>query len=589
MSDNGMTGGGSGNAGKPLGQLPDGTPMKFYNAGMKGLKGSADEGGVRVPFFVRWDGQFEPGRDIDTIAAHIDILPTLAALAGAKLPEDQVEGRSLLPAPRRGQSRLAGPLPLHPQGPLEDRLPSPTTTSGRASPSATSASASSATASTTWSKDPGQTETDIAADHPEVVAEMREAYDAFWKEDPPAHGQRRRPHVHDPPLPRPLHQTDGGGRHPRLGTAPILVEGGFHPAPMSHSDWDAIIVGAGPAGSTCAALLAASGLRILVFEKSKFPRGKVCGDCLNPSCHPILDKLGVARDIECADHATARSVLFVSGSSKPTRIELPIPEVVIARSGLDHLLAQRALANGAEISFESPVERVEQNQSRWRVFSGGVTYSARYLIAADGRNSTVARLLGILPPGKRGRAALQSHLPLRPEFEGAIQLQILPRGYVGIAPIGPDKMNVCLVSRPEDLAEMRGWANCNLGSHEATHWGSIAPLDRAPVSPTPPKFSNLALLGDAARVVEPFTGEGIYYGLKTGELAAEAIFKDDLTHYQSAHAQLYRGRLWLNQLSRIAVTHPRVGASLFRLGSLFPSVFRSLTRKVTAPAPSLVP
>ena len=97
MSDNGMTGGGSGRAGQVLGQWEDGTELYQYNGGMKGQKGSADEGGVRVPFFVRWDGHITPGRDVDTTAAHIDILPTLAALADAKLPEGQVEGRSLLP------------------------------------------------------------------------------------------------------------------------------------------------------------------------------------------------------------------------------------------------------------------------------------------------------------------------------------------------------------------------------------------------------------------------------------------------------------------------------------------------------------
>ena len=97
MSDNGMTGGGSGRAGQVLGQWEDGTPLYQYNGGMKGQKGSADEGGVRVPFFVRWPGRITPGRDVDTIAAHIDILPTLAALAGAEIPADQVEGRSLLP------------------------------------------------------------------------------------------------------------------------------------------------------------------------------------------------------------------------------------------------------------------------------------------------------------------------------------------------------------------------------------------------------------------------------------------------------------------------------------------------------------
>lgn len=97
MSDNGMAGGGGVKGQKPLGTTLDGQPIVAWNAGMKGLKGSPDEGGVRVPFFVRWDGHFSPGRDIDRIAAHLDVLPTLAELTGAKLPPQQVEGRSLLP------------------------------------------------------------------------------------------------------------------------------------------------------------------------------------------------------------------------------------------------------------------------------------------------------------------------------------------------------------------------------------------------------------------------------------------------------------------------------------------------------------
>jgi len=97
MSDNGMTGRGSGRLGKALGKTPDGKKLMPFNAGMKGLKGSADEGGVRVPFFVYWKGRVTAGREIDRIAAHIDVFPTLASLAGAKLPQGQVEGRDLLP------------------------------------------------------------------------------------------------------------------------------------------------------------------------------------------------------------------------------------------------------------------------------------------------------------------------------------------------------------------------------------------------------------------------------------------------------------------------------------------------------------
>ena len=94
MSDNGMTGGGSGRPGK---EVAKGYP--FFNAGQKGLKGGVDEGGVRVPFFVRWKNKINSGKDVKKLAAHIDIFPTFADLAGLKLNEklsNQIEGRSLL-------------------------------------------------------------------------------------------------------------------------------------------------------------------------------------------------------------------------------------------------------------------------------------------------------------------------------------------------------------------------------------------------------------------------------------------------------------------------------------------------------------
>jgi arylsulfatase len=97
MSDNGMTPGGSGKAGESLGTDTDQKPMGFFNAGMKGLKNSADEGGLRVPFFLRWDGHWPAGRDVDRIAGDIDIFPTIAALAAATQPQGQVEGRNLVP------------------------------------------------------------------------------------------------------------------------------------------------------------------------------------------------------------------------------------------------------------------------------------------------------------------------------------------------------------------------------------------------------------------------------------------------------------------------------------------------------------
>jgi len=189
MSDNGMTGGGSGRAGKALGTGENGSGMFPFNAGMKGLKGSADEGGVRVPFFVRWDGKIAAGVSIETIAAHIDILPTLAALAGAEIPPGQVEGRSLLP------------LVEDPGTPWDDRYFF--THRGRWPTGEEPNDYQYASARNRplfairnqrfrlvgdelfdMETDPGQT-MDVSGRHPGVIEEMRRAYDAFWKEARP--------------------------------------------------------------------------------------------------------------------------------------------------------------------------------------------------------------------------------------------------------------------------------------------------------------------------------------------------------------------------------------------------------------------
>ena len=96
MSDNGMTRS-PGTARTVYGTDADGEKLKGYNAGMRGYKGSLDEGGARVPFFIRWDGKTEAGKEVDEVVAHIDLLPTLAGLAGVDFPQGQVEGRDFWP------------------------------------------------------------------------------------------------------------------------------------------------------------------------------------------------------------------------------------------------------------------------------------------------------------------------------------------------------------------------------------------------------------------------------------------------------------------------------------------------------------
>jgi flavin-dependent dehydrogenase len=108
--------------------------------------------------------------------------------------------------------------------------------------------------------------------------------------------------------------------------------------------------------------------------------------------------------------------------------------------------------------------------------------------------------------------------------------------------------------------------------------------------PVPCAHENLLFIGDAARVVEPFTGEGIYYALRSGELAADAITKivrgkdrqSALREFTHASAQMYRGRLWINRLARAAVLWPRVGSLFVRAARIEPAILKLLTAKIVS-------
>ena len=149
--------------------------------------------------------------------------------------------------------------------------------------------------------------------------------------------------------------------------------------------------------------------------------------------------------------------------------------------------------------------------------------------------------------------------------------------------MGEGQANICVVSWPEKILGLKHWASQAFAIPQDHAWRTITPLVRAPITPSRP---NLLLVGDAARVVEPFTGEGIYYALASGELAAKAIVAGiavgDLScaGYRRAHAELYRGRLWVNHLARAAMVRPLIGDALLQVGQWNPGFLRSLTGKV---------
>lgn len=351
--------------------------------------------------------------------------------------------------------------------------------------------------------------------------------------------------------------------------------------------YDVAIVGGGPGGSACAAFCAAGGLRTLLIERENFPREKVCGDCLNPAAWPVLARLGVGDAVRALPSSPLRSVEFADARGRS--IHFPLPdgpraELGIRRSHLDALLLENAKERGVHVREGAAVERIVREGVAWCITAGGRTFTARTLVAADGRNSTVARLLGILPDAAKDRVALQTHFPTTPELDGRVVMRFLPWGYSGLAAVGDGLLNLCLVARPQHIGALKSWAVAQFQFPADQPWRTVTPLSRAPLHPA---REGLLLVGDAARVVEPFTGEGIFYALASGELAARHLLSGDIAGYARSHAQLYRGRLWVNQLARAACVHPRFATALLSVARRWPRVLGWLTRKIVPSAPPL--
>jgi geranylgeranyl reductase family protein len=354
--------------------------------------------------------------------------------------------------------------------------------------------------------------------------------------------------------------------------------------------FDVAIVGGGPAGSSCASFCSMAGLRTVVLEREKFPREKVCGDCLNPSCWPVLERLNAAQTVRNLPHSKLTSVKFIAIGGCEVIVNLPTGddcELSVKRSLFDDLLLQRAREVGAEVREQTTVTTLSQNGG-WKIQTGSSEdFHARILIGADGRNSTVARLCNLLPRPARERVALQAHVSLPPNFGNRIVLQFLREGYSGQAPINETELNLCLVGTPPTISRLRKWAEHQFQLPAKQHWRTITPLTRSPV---PCARDNLFFVGDAARVVEPFTGEGIYYALGSGELAANAIAKIlrgadrqlVLRDFTRAYIEMYSGRLWINRLARAAVLRPHIGSLFVHAARMNTAILKLLTAKIVS-------
>jgi menaquinone-9 beta-reductase len=330
------------------------------------------------------------------------------------------------------------------------------------------------------------------------------------------------------------------------------------PTPKKPPDGEAdvIVVGAGPSGATTAFYLAQSGLDVLLLEKSRFPREKVCGDGLTPRAVKTLVGMGIS--VSEQDGWVRNKGLRVIGAGK--RLELPWPELasypgyglVRTRLDLDETLARRAQQAGARliegVTVTGPVRdersgRITGVAAKAADGGGERTYRARVVVAADGNSSRLSVAMGLRkrddrPLGVAVRTYYRTHRHDDDYLESWLDLwdgdRLLP-GYGWIFGMGDGTSNVGLGLLNTSLAFgntdyhalLRKWLKGMPAEWGFTEENRTQPIRGAALpmgfNRTPHYYQGLLLVGDAGGMVNPFNGEGIAYAMESGEILARTI------------------------------------------------------------------
>lgn len=346
---------------------------------------------------------------------------------------------------------------------------------------------------------------------------------------------------------------------------------------------DVVILGAGPAGSMAALIAARAGFAVAVIDKSTFPRPKICGDCINPRTWDIWNRLGLEESFSRLPHNRLTQLRLSRDFQTP--LEFPIAKKAgeqraVSREVLDHWLKAEAEAAGAV--FHCGTVPLSLDEGTLLQTSAGA-FRGKVMIGADGRNSWLARVGGLSRTGPRcRRVAWQTSLPGAVAGD-AVHMSFFPEGYFGLARNGTGQANLCMVLKEGSETTAQKVVERYFPGCGPLSWRSTTPIARAQARPA---SGNILLVGDAARVVEPFTGEGIYLALRTGELAgtlaAEALQTDSLDslpdRYSQSHARIYRQLSWQNRLTRWLGAHPRVGRWAVPWLHRYPEATKSLCR-----------
>ena len=363
-----------------------------------------------------------------------------------------------------------------------------------------------------------------------------------------------------------------------------------------HHDAEVIVVGGGPAGASTAWALAREGVDVLVLDRARFPRDKVCAEYLSPQASRILSDMQVLDEIERTNPAHLAGMRVRAPNGLVANGEFASNHgfhgfrdkgLAIRRTVLDEIVLGGARKAGARVEEGVRVTDIARNGSD-RVAGvtvigpGGETRTlrGRYVVGADGLRTVIGRRLGLVKTSRiwPRRIALVAHYRKVQGVTDMGEMHVDYDGYFGIVDVGDGKMNVAVVipqSRAKRIGEdktafFEQWiasrphlAERFVGAERITPVRATGPFATASRRAWAP---GAALVGDAADFFDPFTGEGIYAALRGGELLAphllEALERSPaderrvLSGYDVARKREFGGKWKLERIVGMAIAYP---------------------------------
>jgi geranylgeranyl reductase family protein len=291
--------------------------------------------------------------------------------------------------------------------------------------------------------------------------------------------------------------------------------------------FDAVVVGAGPAGSATAYRLASAGESVLLVDKARFPRDKPCGGgvtlraarLLPFSIDPVVE--------EVVDRFELR---LAYGSAFNRTSEQPLC-LMTQRRRLDEFLARKAGDVGADFR-----DGVSVSFDGGEVLVGGERIAARVIVGADGVNGMTARAFGLAGDHGHG-VALEGNAPLDTRYRGrlVLELGVVAGGYAWVFPKG-DHVNVGVGGWESEGPRLREHLRRLCAVHDVD-FDALTDLRgyRLPYRRAASRFAreNVLLVGDAAGLIDPLSGDGMYEAFASAKLAAQAVLDGDLAGYES--------------------------------------------------------